>query len=159
MPPTVIVATTTLGDFIGTLLWNAVAGVVMLVAVIRVVTVAAEAWPRQRWSKAGWIVAALWVSWYLGGLLLPVGAIVALVQGELCWSRWRLWWFTTAVDWEHTFEGLFRFFEAVGGVPKVGRTDRMGALGVSQGKRFRLHAPTIDFVRHHGVEIRAPPGR
>jgi transposase len=73
----------------------------------------------------------------------------------LCWSRWRLWWFTTSVDREHTFEGLVRFFEAVGGVPKVGRTDRMGALGVSQGKRFRLHPPTIDFARHHGIEIKA----
>jgi transposase len=73
----------------------------------------------------------------------------------LCWSRWRLWWFTSSVDREHTFEGLVRFFEAVGGMPKVGRTDRMGALGVSQGKRFRLHPPTIDFARHHGIEIKA----
>jgi transposase len=73
----------------------------------------------------------------------------------LCWSRWRLWWFTASVDRQHTFEGLVRFFEAVGGAPKVGRTDRMGALGVSQGKRFRLHPPTIDFARHHGIEIKA----
>ena len=73
----------------------------------------------------------------------------------LCWSRWRLWWFTDSVDREHTFEGLVRFFEAAGGVPKVGRTDRMGALGVSQGKRFRLHAPTIGFARHHSMEIKA----
>lgn len=71
----------------------------------------------------------------------------------LCWSRWRRWWFTTSVDREHTFEGLVRFFEAAGGVPRVGRTDRMGALGVSQGKRFRLHPPTIEFARHHGIEI------
>jgi transposase len=73
----------------------------------------------------------------------------------LCWSRWRLWWFTDSVDREHTFEGLVRFFEAVGGVPKLGRTDRMGALGVSQGKRFRLHPPTIEFARHHGIEVKA----
>jgi transposase len=73
----------------------------------------------------------------------------------LCWSRWRLWWFTSSVDREHTFEGLVRFFEAAGGVPRVGRTDRMGALGVSQGKRFRLHPPTIDLARHHGIEIKA----
>jgi transposase len=73
----------------------------------------------------------------------------------LCWSRWRLWWFTDSVDREHTFEGLVRFFEAVGGVPRVGRTDRMGALGVSQGKRFRLHAPAIGFARHHSMEIKA----
>jgi transposase len=73
----------------------------------------------------------------------------------LCWSRWRLWWFGDSVDRQHTFEGLVRFFEAAGGVPKLGRTDRMGALGVSQGKRFRLHPPTIEFARHHGVEIKA----
>jgi transposase len=72
----------------------------------------------------------------------------------LCWSRWRLWWFTDSVDREHTFEGLVRFFEAVGGVPKVGRTDRMGALGVSQGKRFRLHPPAIGFARYHSMEIK-----
>jgi transposase len=73
----------------------------------------------------------------------------------LCWSRWRRWWFTTSIDREHTFEGLVRCFEAAGGVPRVGRTDRMGALGVSQGKRFRLHPPTLEFARHHGLEIKA----
>jgi hypothetical protein len=71
----------------------------------------------------------------------------------LCWSRWRRWWFTTSIDREHTFEGLVAFFEVAGGVPRVARTDRMGALGTSQGKRFRLHPPAIDFARHHGVEI------
>jgi transposase len=73
----------------------------------------------------------------------------------LCWSRWRRWWFTTSIDAEHTFEGLVAFFEAAGGVPRMARTDRMGALGMSQGKRFRLHPPAIDFARHHGVEIKA----
>jgi transposase len=72
----------------------------------------------------------------------------------LCWSRWRRWWFTTSIDAEHTFEGLVAFFEAAGGVPRLARTDRMGALGVSQGKRFRLHPPAIDFARHHSVEIK-----
>ncbi|HET7488559.1 MAG TPA: IS21 family transposase [Acidimicrobiales bacterium] len=73
----------------------------------------------------------------------------------LSWSRWRTWWFTSSVDAEHTFEGLVRFFEAAGGVPKISRTDRMGALGRSQGRRFRLHPPALDFARHHGTEIRA----
>jgi transposase len=73
----------------------------------------------------------------------------------LSWSRWRLWWFTTSVDREHTFEGLIRFFEAAGGVPKVLRTDRMGALGSSQGRRFKLHPPAQEFARFHGAEIRA----
>jgi transposase len=73
----------------------------------------------------------------------------------LCWSRWRLWWFAPSVDREHTFEGLVRFFEAAGGISQVARTDRMGALGISQGKRFKLHPPTLDFARHHSVEITA----
>jgi transposase len=73
----------------------------------------------------------------------------------LCWSRWRTWWFTTSIDRQHTLEGLVRFFEAADGVPRVGRTDRMGALGASQGKRFRLHPPTLEFARHHSLEIKA----
>lgn len=72
----------------------------------------------------------------------------------LCWARWRTWWFTTSIDREHTFEGLVGFVEAAGGVPRVGRTDRMGALGASQGKRFKLHQPTLEFARHHSVEIK-----
>jgi hypothetical protein len=31
----------------------------------------------------------------------------------------------------------------------------MGALGTSQGRRFRLHLPTLQFAQAHGVEIRA----
>jgi len=77
----------------------------------------------------------------------------------LCWSRWRRWWFTTSQDREHTFEGLVRFFEAAGGLPRVARTDRMGALGTSQGRRFKLHPPTVAFAQAHGVEIRACQAR
>ena len=73
----------------------------------------------------------------------------------LCWSRWRLWWFTMSVDRQHTFEGMARFFDAVGGVPQVCRTDRMGCLGSSQGRRFSLHPPTLEFARWHGTEIKA----
>lgn len=73
----------------------------------------------------------------------------------LCWSRWRLWWFTTSVDRHHTFEGICRFFDAAGGVVKIARTDRMGALGQSQGRRFQLGSEPLEFARHHGVEIKA----
>lgn len=76
-------------------------------------------------------------------------------QCILCWSRWRTWWFTTSQDREHTFEGLVRHFEAAGGVPRIGRTDRMGCLGTAQGQRFRLHPPTLAFAQVHGIEIRA----
>lgn len=71
----------------------------------------------------------------------------------LCWSRQRIWWFTTSQDRQHTFEGMLRFFEAVGGVPAVCRTDRMGALGSAQGRRFCLHPPSVAFAAHHGMKI------
>src|SRR5690606_8809559 len=71
----------------------------------------------------------------------------------LCWSRWRTIWFTTSLDRQHTFEGLVRFFEAAGGVPRGVRIDRMGALGKSQRKRFTLFAPTVEFATHHQIEI------
>lgn len=70
-----------------------------------------------------------------------------------CWPRQRLWWFTTSEDQEHTFEGIVRAFEAFGGVPAVVRTDRMGALGRSQGQRFTLHPAAVAFAAHHGVKI------
>lgn len=76
-------------------------------------------------------------------------------QCVLSWSRVRIWWFAPCIDREYTFEGLLRFFESVGGVPKVCRTDRMGALGHSQGKRFTLHPPAAAFAQFHGTEIRA----
>jgi transposase len=71
----------------------------------------------------------------------------------LSWSRYRIWWFTTSEDRHHTFEGMARFFDEVGGVPVACRTDRMGALGRSQGKRFELHPPTNGFAAHHGIKI------
>jgi transposase len=77
----------------------------------------------------------------------------------LSWSRVRLWWFAPTIDREYTFEGLVRFFEFVGGVPKVLRTDRMGALGQSQGRRFKLHPPAAAFAQFHGTEIRACQAR
>jgi len=73
----------------------------------------------------------------------------------LSFSRVRIWWFAPCLDREYTFEGLVRFFEFVGGVPKVLRTDRMGALGASQGRRFRLHPPAHASAQFHGTEIRA----
>lgn len=71
----------------------------------------------------------------------------------LSWSRWRMWWFTFSEDREHTFEGMVRFFDQIGGVPGVCRTDRMAALGRSQGRRFELHPPTVGFAAHHGMKV------
>ena len=93
------------------------------------------------------------------GRQFGLGEVLWCFGAVLCWSRHLFWWFTTSVDKEHTFEGLVRAFEDAGGVPRVARTDRMGALGSSQGKRFRLHAPTVDFASHHGTEIKACQAR
>ena len=71
----------------------------------------------------------------------------------LCWSRRRMWWFTTSEDQNHTFEGLARAFEFFGGVPASARTDRMGALGASQGLRFKLDAAAVRFAAHYGTKI------
>ena len=71
----------------------------------------------------------------------------------LCWSRWRRVWFATSIDRQHTFEGIVSFFEAVGGVPQAVRIDRMGALGRSQGRRFSLHPPAVEFAAHHQTDV------
>jgi hypothetical protein len=95
-----------------------------------------------------WSDVSAWTSeWGLGE--------VWCFSSILCWSRVRIWWFAPVIDREHTFEGLVRFFEFIGGVPKVSRTDRMGALGKSQGRRFSLYAPAAAFAQFCGTEIRA----
>jgi transposase len=91
-------------------------------------------------------------AWGLGETLWCFGAVA-------CWSRYLTWWFTTSVDRQHTFEGLVRHFEELNGVPKLSRTDRMGALGTSQGRRFSLHPPTVEFAVHNGTEIKACQAR
>lgn len=87
-----------------------------------------------------WAARFGWPSLYAFGMILS-------------WSRVRLWWFTTGEDREHTFEGVVRFFEMIGGIPTVARTDRMGALGRSQGRRFVLHPPAVGFAAHHGFKL------
>jgi transposase len=73
----------------------------------------------------------------------------------LCWSRVKCWWFSPSIERPPTFEGLVRFFEAVDGVPAVGRTDRMGCLGRSRGKAFIWHPPALEFARHYGFALKA----
>jgi len=77
----------------------------------------------------------------------------------LCWSRSRHWWFAPSCDRAHTLEGLVRFFEAVGGVAAVGRTDRMGALGISRGHIFRFFPEALDFATYHGFSLKACKAR
>lgn len=77
----------------------------------------------------------------------------------LCWSRRRSWWFAPSLDRPHTLEGLVRFFEDVGGVAGIGRTDRMGCLGVTRGGIFRFCPEALDFARYHGFALRACASR
>jgi len=73
----------------------------------------------------------------------------------LCWSRFKFWWFAPSIDQPHTFEGLVRFFEALGGVPGVGRTDRMGQLGRSRSKGFSFYPVALAFARHYDLSFKA----
>ena len=73
----------------------------------------------------------------------------------LCWSRVKFWWFAPSIDQHHTLEGLVRFFEAVGGVPAIGRTDRMGQLGRSRSKGFAFYPAALAFARHHDLSFKA----
>jgi transposase len=73
----------------------------------------------------------------------------------LCYSRKRFWWFAPSYDRPHTFEGLVRFFEAVGGIAAIGRTDRMGALGTTRGGVFKFCPEALEFARYHGVALKA----
>ncbi len=64
-----------------------------------------------------------------------------------------MWWFTTARIAITPSKGSPASSTAVGGVPAACRTDRMGALGPSQGRRFELHPPTVGFAAHHATKI------
>lgn len=105
-------------------------------------TVAIET-PAGQEAQADWSDCDEWgLRWGLGRLQC-FGAILA-------WSRQRLWWFAGSVDREHTFEGLVRFFEDVGGVPAVVRIDNMGALVARSHPRLVLHPPARQFAAAHG---------
>jgi transposase len=73
----------------------------------------------------------------------------------LCWCRRKYWWFASSIDQAHTLEGLARLFDDVVGVPAVGRTDRMGQLGPSRGRRFVWHPVVLAFARHYGFALKA----
>jgi transposase len=73
----------------------------------------------------------------------------------LCWSRIKFWFFAPSIDQHHTLEGLVRFFEHIGGVPALGRTDRMGQLGKSRSKGFVFHPLALAFARHYDLAFKA----
>jgi len=48
-----------------------------------------------------------------------------------------------------------RFFEDAGGVAGIGRTDRMGALGVTRAGRFHFGREALAFASAHGFALKA----
>jgi transposase len=111
------------------------------------VSVTIETAPAEE-GQADWSDCKDWGrAWAISDELQCFGAI-------LSWSRHRLWWFADSCDRAHTLEGLVRFFEDCGGVPVTMRIDRMGALGRSTGRAFRLHPPALEFARYHGFAFR-----
>ena len=77
----------------------------------------------------------------------------------MCYCRRRSWWFTDSIDRHHTFEGLVRFFEDTGGIPGIGRTDRMGCLGRSRGRVFHWFPEALEFAAYHGFSFKACQAR
>ena len=114
---------------------------------VQAVSVPIETGPGEEF-QCDWSDCCAWGrAWGLGELHC-FGAI-------LCWSRHRHWWFAPSLDRCHTFEGLVRFFEDAGGVAGIGRTDRMGALGVTRAGRFRFNPEALAFASAHGCVFKA----
>jgi hypothetical protein len=69
------VATPVAASYFG---WMVLTGLIVLVAVIRVIHRPAEAWPHRNWSKVAWVLAVLYVTVPLGGFPIPIGAVAAV---------------------------------------------------------------------------------
>jgi transposase len=114
---------------------------------VQPVSVPIETTPGEEF-QFDWSDCCVWGrAWGLGELHC-FGAI-------LCWSRHRHWWFAPSLDRSHTFEGLVRFFEDAGGVARIGRTDRMGSLGVTRAGRFHFGREALAFASAHGFALKA----
>ncbi len=72
--------TATTPDPLGHLAWAVIAGAVIIVAVARAIRLPGAAWKHGDWSKVAWILAALFITWSPGGLIIPIGAIAAMHQ-------------------------------------------------------------------------------
>jgi len=65
-------------DALGLLVWDALAGILILVAAWRLAHSPRELFSYGLLSKAAWTVTVFWLDWHWGPALLPVGAIGAL---------------------------------------------------------------------------------
>lgn len=71
----------------------------------------------------------------------------------LAWSRWRFVRFAESQDQATTLQSLAECFEAMGGVPAVALTDRMGCLTGGVVANVVVPAPGyVAFAAHYGFE-------
>lgn len=68
----------TVDQLLGLLVLNAIAGIVVFVAVVRIVSTPAGLWAHGRLSKAAWIIATIWFIPTAGGMAFPVAAAIAI---------------------------------------------------------------------------------
>jgi transposase len=87
---------------------------------------------------------------------------VQFIANELGWSRRFHFWSTDSQDAEHTYEGLIRGFEYLGGVPVEVLIDNQKTAVVSHraGERVVYNDGFLDLAGHYGFTPRAcKPGR
>lgn len=58
--------------------WDLIAGAVQLAAIIRTIRVPASRWTYRRWSKWAAVGLAGWMTFTVGAIALPVGAIAVI---------------------------------------------------------------------------------
>jgi hypothetical protein len=75
---TVPLSTISAGNMLGQLFPDFVGGMLMLLAVARLIRAPREWFPFGRVSKVLWVLCSLWLTWRVGGGLVPGGALLAL---------------------------------------------------------------------------------
>lgn len=68
----------TIDQLFGLLLLDAIAGIVVFVALVRIVSTPAGLWAHGRLSKVAWIIATIWFIPTAGGVAFPVAAAAAI---------------------------------------------------------------------------------
>lgn len=66
------------GELMGLIVWNALAGIITLLAILRLLRSPREWFSYGVVSKLAWVLTAWSVSWHFNGALFPVGAVACL---------------------------------------------------------------------------------
>ena len=73
-----LLSTASVASALAPLFINAVAGIVMLYTTVRVVRSPRLWFKHGRLAKAFWLIIVLWLTWQSAGVVVPVGAVIAL---------------------------------------------------------------------------------